>query len=341
MTPRTSAEAKLMASPTALIAQLEPASSAVETPISSASPEVSNDQQQNAGTSTAFEKSIPPNLQEPSNNHSQGSRPSRSVEDQLREQITRLEGEIRQFKLDQDPSRNNVKNTLLQEELVQLREKNLNLRVDLQLAHGKHQALESEHYECKKAMKKAFRNLSAGLDLLEGDSDNLRQTQKGAIPAASLPPKQSLSNPKVEKTSATPSAFSVGVSGSTGGGLPVQANIFGQDPVNNTSACFVGSLGFNKPVLCMFGDPAPMIQHEGQDAVLLVSTPGSCNNQEQSFEEARLRRYELYNDKSPKSLDIFGNSKAPAPHKSFDGASFSESPFQQDKKRKIGEKGGD
>lgn len=299
MSPRTSAEAKLTVSPTAFIDQQEPASSAVEIPISSASPEVFNDQQQNVGPFRAFEKSIPSKLQEPSNNHPQGSGPSSSVEDQLREKITKLEDEIRQFKLNQDPSRQIVKLTLLQEELAQLCEKNLNLRADLQIAHEKHQALESEHYEYKKGMKKAMkeatRNLSVGLDLSEGDSDNSGQTKKGAIPAASLPPKQSVNNPKVEKTSSTPSAFSTGVTSSTSGGLPVQANIFGHDPVTDTSTYFVGSLRVNKPVPCMFGDPEPTIQPEGQDTVLLVSTPGSCNNQEQSFEEARVRHYELYN----------------------------------------------
>ena len=350
MSPRTPADAKLTASLTAFIALQEPASSACETPISSASPAISIDQQQNAGPSSVLGKGIPSNLQEPSINHLQSSGPSSSVEDQLREKITKLEDEIRQFKLKQDPSREIVKHTLLQEELAQLREKNLNLRVDLQIAHDEHQSVRRGYFEIKKrmekAMKKATRYLSMGLDLSEGDSASPGQSTEGAIPAASLPPKQSVGNPKVEKTSGTPSALSTGVTGSTGGGLPVQASIFDHDPVNDISACFVGPLIVNKPIPCYFGDPEPTIQPEGQKHFFLVSTPGSCNDQEQSFEEARLRHYELCNGKivpsrTPKWLDLSGKSKPPTPHESFDGASLSEGPFQQSKKGEIGEEGGD
>ena len=117
--------------------------------------------------------------------------PSSSVEDQLRKVIAGLEAEIRQLKLSHDPSREGVKHTLLQEELTQVRETALNLRVELQVAQAghrlleqKHLALESEHERCKKLMQKAVENLSTGLNLPNGESTNLGLPTEGVAPNA-------------------------------------------------------------------------------------------------------------------------------------------------------------
>ena len=288
------------------------------------------------------------NCQAPSLNHLQHSEPSNSTADQLPKLITGPDDNIRQSKLDQDPKREVVKHTLLQEELAQLREENLNLRVDLQLAREKHQLLESEHHECKKhkkqmgkAMKKAIRNLSTGLNLPEGGSTDPELTTGGVVAGVSLPPQRPADDPTVEKSSSTLSAFQAGLTGSTAGGTTVQAQFFGQSLMTNTSPGFVGSRGFNRSLPSMTGDPVRMIQALDENSLVILSTPGFYNDQEQSFEEARLRRYEMSKMKAvasqaPKGLELFGNSKMPVHHNSFNGPSSSERVDQQSKKRKIG-----
>lgn len=298
MSPPAFEGAKSPAASATLNAQQESTSSVGKELVPSASPEFLVDQQQNSGLSS-------------------------SVEDQLRRQVTGLEDRIRQFKVDQDPSCQLVKHSLLQEELAQLREKNLDLRVDLQVAQEKHRALKSEHHEYKRQMKKvlgkAIKNLSMGLDVSKEGSGNAGLTTEGVTPHSSLPPEQSVSCPTAEKTGVTPSAFQCSVTGSTGESSLVRTSTFGQLAAPGTSAGFPDSMKINKPFPSLFGDPKEMIQPLGE---VLISTPGFCHGQEQSFEEARLRRYELYNDKpvrsgTPKWLEKFGNSKAPAPKTSF------------------------
>ena len=217
------------ASLTALIEQQETASSDVEGTVSSASPAILFDKQHAAG-------------------------PSSTVEDQLRSQIDGLEDEVRQLKLDQDPNREAVKYTLLQDELVQLREEIFNLRVDLQVAQEKHRlleekyqelhTLESEHQRCQKLMRKAIENLSSGLDISNGESANLGLTTEGVTLGASLYSRKSVCNPPAEKARGTPGASQIGreihpsgfLASSTSRGSPVQANIFGQPSIRSSAA---------------------------------------------------------------------------------------------------------
>lgn len=58
-----------------------------------------------------------------------------AIENGLRKQISGLEDRVRLLKLS-DPVREAAKHALLQEELAQLREKNLNLRIDLRVAQS-------------------------------------------------------------------------------------------------------------------------------------------------------------------------------------------------------------
>ena len=346
MSPQAPLNALSPASPPTLIAQQEIASSTVGKPSSTASTEVSIHQQETAEAANGVEKTVSSNCQALSLNHLQHSEPSNSTQDQPPKLITGIDGNIHQSKLNQDPKREAVKQTLLQEELAQLREENLNLRVDLQLAREKHQLLESEHHECKKhkkkmgkAMKKAIRNLSTGLDLPEGGSADPEVATGGVVADVSLP--SPAGNQTVEKSSSTLSAFQAGVAGSTIGSTPVQAKVFGQSLMSGTSPGFFGLRGVNRPLPSMTGDPVRMIQALDKDTLVILSTPGSYNDQEQSFEEARLRRYEMSNIKAvppqkPKGLELFGNFKVPAPQTSFNDPSSSESVDQQSKKRKIG-----
>lgn len=252
MSPRASEEAMSSAPPAALIDQQETASSAVDEPTCSASPATSINQQQTA--SSAVEDTISSASPATLIDQHQTPGPSNAVEDQLRNQINGLEDEVRQLKLNQDPKREATKHTLLQEDLVQLREEKLNLRVDLQVAQEKHRrleekyeklhALESEHQRCKNLMQKALENLSIGLDISNGESDNPGLTTEGVTPGASLSSRKSVSNPPVEKASGTPSAFQIGqethpssfLAGSTSGGSPAQASIFGQHPIRSSPA---------------------------------------------------------------------------------------------------------
>ena len=327
--------------------QLQISSSVVAATISSDSPETLIDQQQTAGPSSAVEKSTSSASPESLIDHQQILGPSSAVEEQLRKQVTGLEDEVRHFKLNQD--REALKHTLLQEELAQVREKNLNLRVDFQTAQEKHQAVESEHYKCKgqmlKSIEEAIKNLSTALDLSAGGSTDPGPTTKIVVSGTSLPPQQSVTNPTVGKTGGTAGAFHFGIPGSTGGGSPVHTNIFSKSPATSTSTGFLRSPSVNKPVASKFGDPKEMVQPEALGTMVLISTPGFCNNQEQSFEEARLRRYEFDNPKivapwTRQWLETSGNNKTLAPLKSFDRVVFSGGFSQQSKKGNVGKEGG-
>ena len=325
------------AASTTSTAQQANTSSAVAEPNSVASTEVSNTQQQTAEVNNGAENTMSSNFQAPSLNHLQHSEPSNSTEDQLPKSITGLDDNIGQSKLVQDPKREVVKHTLLQEEVAQLREENLNLRVDLQLAREKHKLLESEHDKCKKrakkmgkAMKKAIKNLSMDLDLPEGSSADPELATGGVVAAVSLPPQPPADNPTV---SSTPTAFQTG-------STPVRAKFFGQSLMTHASPGVFGSPGVNRPLPSMTGDPVSLIQSLGGNAFGIMSTPGFYNYQEQSFEEARLRRYEMSKMKAvasqaSKGLEI-GNFQIPVPHKSFNRPSLLEPVVQQSKKRKIG-----
>lgn len=159
MSLRASKEAMSSASRAALIEQQETASSDVEETVFSASPATLIGQEQTAGPSSVVEETTSSASPATLFDQQQTAGPSSPVEDQLRSQIDGLEEFVRQLKLNQDPNREAVKHTLLQDELVQLREKNLNLRVDLQVAQEKHRlleeqyqklhTLESEHQRCR------------------------------------------------------------------------------------------------------------------------------------------------------------------------------------------------
>ena len=151
--------------------------------------------------------------------------PSSTVEDQLRKEIAGLEAEIRQLKLNQDPSREGVKHALIQEELAQIRETILNLRVELQVAQvvhrlleQKHHALENEHERCKGLMQKAVENLSTGLEPSNGESTNL-----------GLPTEGVASNAVQIKEEDRPPAL-LTVSATTGSSVPA---IFGQPSIRS------------------------------------------------------------------------------------------------------------
>lgn len=176
--------------------------------ISSASPTVLIDQQ-TAGPSSVVEEAMSAACPAALINQQQTAGPSTAVEDQLRKQIARLEDDIRQLKLDQDPNRKAITHTLLQEKLAQLRKKNLNLRVELQVAQERlrlleekqenHHALERKHKRCKKLMQQAIENLSTGLDLPNGESVNLGLNIEAVVPGASLLPPQTGSSPPVDE----------------------------------------------------------------------------------------------------------------------------------------------
>ena len=224
---------------------------------------------------------------------------------------------------DRDPSREHVRHTLLEEELAQVREENLNLRVDLELARKRYQALESDHKECKKrkkqlgkVVKKAVKSLSTGLDRLNAGSANTGLIAEG-VPDVSLPL-------TVQKTNAS----------STSGSLPVQANIFGQRSIFGASASFA-TPRVNNPVPTVFGGPKATVQPLEPTKSLLRSTPGSDNDQEQSSEQAKSSRNEMFNYK-------FVPLGWPGP---FDNRGPYErvslfTPYHQSKKRKIGEEAG-
>lgn len=319
---------------------------------------------------------------------------SSAVEDQLRGQIAGLEDQIRQLKLNPDPNREGMKQRVLQEELSQLHEKNLNLRVELQVAQEGHRlleekyhTLENEHERCKKLMQKAVENLSTGLDPSNGDSANLGLTIEGAAP-----------RPPAEKDSGSPNAVQIGEetrpSGfpldSTIGGSPVQANLFGQpsvrspaQPLHSMSGAFqnnqphtpkspfpssasgprpfnflttpslafgaaAGSLGplqVKKPILPMFGDPEEGIQYKANCEKNSNAAPGYWTVQQQNFEAASRRGYDLYNGEikpraTPKSTEPLLKIRTSSKLGDSSSSSPDQESSQQSKKRKIGEQGG-
>lgn len=104
-------------------------------------------------------------------------------------------------------------------------------------------------------MKKAIENLSMGIDF---SSEGLTATE-GDASGVSLPLRQPVSSPLVEKAIDTPSAFQIGdetphwgfVRGSTSQGSQVQSNIFGQPPVRPSAAQLLpfqpGAFQINQP----------------------------------------------------------------------------------------------
>ena len=180
---------------------------------SSASPSTSNGQQQTVGDSSVAEEAI---LSPPAaliDHENAGP----STEDQLRKQIARLEDDIHQLKLDQGPNREAVKHTLLRDDLAQLREENLNLRVELQVAQEsvrvlekkleKHQVMGSEFETCKQWMQKAIDDLSTGLELSNNKSPNLGLATKAVPFDASLLPQQPVSSGLVETATSVSNPF--------------------------------------------------------------------------------------------------------------------------------------
>ncbi|KAF6239059.1 hypothetical protein HO173_002931 [Letharia columbiana] len=111
--------------------------------------------------------------------------------------------------------------------------------------------------------------------------------------------------------------------GSASGSIPCTSR-----PLATTPSPAVGTAaGLRNPpqvgelALSTFGGPEQTIVPGVPDTTcVLVSIPGFCNRAEQSFEEARLRRYEFYHGESeplvtPKWPETtFGHSKAPAPY---------------------------
>lgn len=338
-------------------------SSAVEKSMSSISPPTLTDQKQTAEPSSAFEKINLSGSPRTLTNQQQTGELSSAVKDQLRKQITGPEDENRQFKLDQDPHREAVKHTLLQEELNQLREKNFNLRVDLQMAQERIHLLESERQRCKnqteKAMKEAIESLFIGLHLSRGGSTNLGLAAEGAMPGASLPQQQPVSSPTSEKAGSTPSATQNCVTDSTG--LPPGLSLdigFGSTPSlfsplatppsprSGTAAGFQGALGATFPSSSMSGDPEQTVQHESGKSEKLISTPGFCDNQEESFEEARPRRYEVSKSEplpqlTPNWPGTSNNFSDAAPQTSAYGALLCQDFPKQGNKGEIGEERGD
>ena len=327
MSPQASERAKSPTQPAStltILAQQHYASNGVGKTIATASTEVSTRQQETAEATNGSEKNLSSDSQALSISHPQHSGPPNSTEDQLPTLITGLDGKDHQSKLDRNPSRELVKHTLLQEELAQVREENLNLRVDLQWTREKHTILESEYRECKKrkkqierAMKKAMRKLSTGLGLALGGSTEPGQGTKGVLPDVSIPPQEPINNPTVEKASDTPNLFQTAVTSDTAGGTPVQTNIFGQGLRNNSSlaakkissnasqANVTGNTGGDTPV-------RPNIFGQGLGS----------NTSFGSFGSRAVKRpfSSMFGDvpsQTPKWPESFGTSKTPAPLKSI------------------------
>lgn len=137
MSPRDSEEAMSSASPITSVDRQQTAgpSSVVGENIACASPTTFVDQQQSAESPSVVESSACPAALK-DRDGTVGS--SSAVEDELREQIAGLKDDIRELKLKQDLKPEAVKHKLLQEEVAQLREKNPDLRVELQVAQEKH-----------------------------------------------------------------------------------------------------------------------------------------------------------------------------------------------------------
>ena len=182
---------------------------------SSASPSTSTGQQQTAGDSSVAEEVMSSSPAASIDQKSAG--PSTTVEGQLRKRIARLEADIHQLKLDQDPNREGLKHTFLRDELAQLREKNLDLRVELQVAQEnvrslekkleKHQVLGSELERCKQLMQKAIDGLSTGFKISNTKSPNLGLATEAVQSGASLLPQQPVISGPVETATFVSHAF--------------------------------------------------------------------------------------------------------------------------------------
>lgn len=270
----------------------------------------------------------------PTNLIGQSVAPSSTVEDQLRKEIAGLEEEIRQLKLNQDPSREGVKHALIQEELAQIRETTLNLRVELQMAQEghrlleqKHHALENEHERCKKLMQEAVENLSTGLEPSKRESTNLGLPIEGVAPNAvqikeeDHPPalltvsatkgspvpaifgQPSIRSPAVQPLASTPEAFFKNQqipkslftsSGSARKPFPFLA--ITPSPADGTAAGSLCPPQFKGPAPPMFGDPKGK-SHNNYKAYGKTppnSDPEYWKALKQSFEEASREDNKLY-----------------------------------------------
>ena len=304
---------------------------------SSASPSTSTGQDQTPGDSSVAEAKFSPTA---ALIEHQNAGPS--PEDQLRTQVARLEDDIHQLKLDQDPNREAVKHTLLRDELAQLREGNLNLRVELQVAQEsvrllekkleKHQVLGSELEKCKELMQKAIDSLSTGLELSNKKSPNLRLATEAVPFGASLLPQQSVSSGPVETATRVSNPFgsnsdtssSTFPTGSTDKNTPIN---FGAPP-SRSSQVLISRPWASQTDQLPFPAFNPLAT-KASSAVTSTATSflyspqddkpaprygdtGKSAQQEndsntphwqnQSFEEARLRHYEHYNGKPATEL---------------------------------------
>ena len=235
MAPRASRANMCPPTPQTSVDQQQTASSVDEESGSSTSSNESTSEDRTAGPASAFKNSVFSDSSRPLVDQQQSPASSGTIEDQLRKQITGLEDEISQLKLKPDPNRELAKNALLQEELAQLRDKNLNLRVDLEFEKEKYQALlnlhvdlefekekyqalKSEYHEYQKQMgetiKKSTKDLLVGVDPSNLGPINLELTTAGVASGASLPSQESVSDPKAEIASASPSASQLNLSGS-------------------------------------------------------------------------------------------------------------------------------
>ena len=325
---------------------------------SSASPSTPIGQQQTAGDSSVTEEAFFSPTAALIDHQNAGS----STEDQLRKKMGRLEDEIHKLKLDQDPKREAVKHTLLRDELAQLREENLNLRVELQVAQEsvrllekkleKHQVLGSELEGCKQLMQKAIDGLSTGFELSNEKSPNLGLATTAAPFGASLLPQQSVSSGPVETAARVSNPFdskkdkssSTFPTSTTNTNTSIKLDTFGLPP-SHTAAGFDDSPQRYKPAL-RYGDTGKSVQQEDDK-----NTP---HWQNQSVEEARLRHYEHYNGipetelgATPKLQGTLGKSTLGSTRASdystlFGGSSMSRGNtiFRTNKDPKVGKHSG-
>ena len=304
---------------------------------SSASPSTPTRQQQTAGDSSVAEEAISSPTAALIDHQNAGP----STEDQLRKKIARLEDDIHKLKLDQDPKREAVKHTLLRDELAQLREENLNLRVELQVAQEsvrflekkleKHQVLGSELEKCKQLLQKAIDGLSTGLELSNNKSPNLGLATTAVPFGASLLPQQSVSSGPIEATRVSHAFGSKGDTSSctfpfssTDTNTSIKFGTFGLPPsppstiplfpgtasastfsafhpLATKASSAVTSTAAGFPNSPQLYKPAPRYGDIGKS----VQQEGDSNAphwQNQSVEEARLRHYEHYNGKPETEL---------------------------------------
>lgn len=282
--------------------------------------------------------------------------PSTAVEDQLRKEIAGLEAEIRQLKLNQDPTREGVKHTLLREELAQIREINLNLRIELQVAQDGHRlleekyhGLEAKHGRCRKSMQKAIEDLSASLEPSNGASTNVVasgppnavqikvEDHPPTFPIARSiqgSPATIFGQPSIRSPAEQPLSFTPG---------PFQ-NIQAHRPTSPFPSSCVTPRHFLakviKPAPPMFGNPKETIHNKStvDGEKFTTNSPEFWKIQQRSFEEASRR------DKTP-DLGKINPSTTPnsmfnhisAPSTSLGRASSFPGPgtLEQGKKRKY------